>query len=200
MSRGSAQLRFARSSRDELAREIADALAAVRTVYPDVRDVRARELFRPDTLILGLEPPLAQSVQGMFDASGRMVTLHSGSAELDNLDTELGLGGARRLGPAAVLFCLHPVLNVPAAAAAYAGLDGITYAEPDAYAGDGPDIEAARVDGTWYLIFRAASGDCPSGCIDEQFSFFTVSGGVVMQGDPEAAPFRRLMAERGWGP
>ena len=59
---------------------------------------------------------------------------------------------------------------------------------------------AGRVGGTWYLIFRAASGDCPSGCIDEQFFFFAVSDGAVMPGDPEAELFRRLLAERGWGP
>jgi hypothetical protein len=56
------------------------------------------------------------------------------------------------------------------------------------------------VDGAWYLIFRDASGDCPSGCIDEQFFFFTVSAGSVMPGDAGAAPFQTLLAERGWVP
>ena len=72
----------------------------------------------------------------------------------------------------------------PAAAAVYAGLDGISYAEPDTHAGDGPDLEAARVDGDWYLIFRNAWGDCPSASTS---NFRTVR------------LFRRLMAERGWG-
>lgn len=193
------RLAFDPSSRDELARELGDVLAAVRTAHPAMAAIAARELARPDSLILGLEPPLAEPVQGMFDESGRAAALRSGSPALDSLNEAAGLRGARLLDASTVLFCFAPVLNVPAAAAAYAELVGISYAEPDAPAGDGPDIEAARVHGTWYLVFRDASGDCPSGCIDEQLFFFTVSDGAVLPGDPEAAPFRTLLAERGWG-
>ena len=199
MRRDSAQLRLDPSSRNKLAREIADVLRMVRAAHPGVAGIHARELYRPDTLILGLEPPMLQRVQGMFDASGRMVTLRTGAPELDSLNAELRLRGAKLLGPAAVIFCFGPALNSPAAAAVYAGLDGISYAEPDTHAGDGPDLEAARVDGDWYLIFRNAWGDCPSGCINEQLSFFVVSGGTVRPAASEAEPFRRLMAERGWG-
>ena len=198
--RTDSRLVFEPSSRDELAREIADVLGAVRTAHLDVAGIRARELVRPDTLILGLDPPLVQPVRAMFDDSGRVVALRTGAPELDSLNDAAGLRGARLLDASTVLFCFAPVLNVRAAAAAYTALDGISYAELDALAGDGPDIEAARVDGTWYLVFRAASGDCPSGCIDEQLFLFTASEGAVMPGDPEAEPFRRLLAERGWGP
>lgn len=197
--RTGSRLAFDPSSRDELGREIAVVLQAVRTAHPDVVGIRARELVRPDSLILGLEPPLAQPVQGMFDESGRAVTLRAGAPELDSLNDAAGLRGAKLLAASTVLFCFAPVLNVAAAAADYAALDGIIFAEPDALAGDGPDVDAARVDGTWYLIFRDASGDCPSGCIDEQLFLFTVSDGAVLPGDPEAAPFQTLLAERGWG-
>ena len=199
MRRDSAQLRLDPSSRNKLAREIADVLRMVRAAHPDVASVHVRGLFRPDTLILGLEPPMLQRVQGMFDTSGRTVTLRTGAPELDSLNAELGLRGAKLLGQASVAFCFGPVLNLLPAAAAYSGLDGISYAEPDTYAGDGSDINAARADGDWYLIFRNAWGDCPSGCINEQFSFFVISGGTVSQTNSGAAPFRRLMAERGWG-
>ena len=199
MSRTSSRLLFDGSFHDELAREAEDMLRMVRAAHPGVAGIHARELYRPDTLILGLEPPMLQRVQGMFDASGRMVTLRTGAPELDSLNAELRLRGAKLLGPAAVIFCFGPALNSPAAAAVYAGLDGISYAEPDTHAGDGPDLDAARVDGDWYLIFRNAWGDCPSGCINEQLSFFVVSGGTVRPAASEAEPFRRLMAERGWG-
>ena len=200
LSRTGSRLVFVPSHRDELAGEIAEVIHAVRTAHPDVAGIWARELVRPDTLILAIEPPLAQPVRGMFDDSGRVVALRTGGPELDSLNDAVGLRGAKLLNASTVLFCFAPVLNVPAAAAAYAGLDGISHAEPDAFVGDGPDIEAARVHGTWYLIFRDASGDCPSGCINERLFYFTVSEGAVMQGDPEAAPFQRLMAERGWAP
>ena len=198
MSRSSSRLLFDPPIHDELAREAEDVLRMVRAAHPGVAGIHVRGLFRPDTLILGLEPPMLQRVQGMFDTSGRTVTLRTGAPELDSLNAELGLRGAKLLGQASVAFCFGPVLNLPPAAAAYSGLDGISYAEPDTYAGDGPDIDAARADGDWYLIFRNAWGDCPSGCINEQFSFFVISGGTVSQTNSGAAPFRRLMAERGW--
>ena len=138
-------------------------------------------------------------VQGMFDGAGRVVTLRTGALELDALNAELGLRGAKLLEPLGVIFCFGPALNVAAAAAAYSKLDGISYAEPDARLGDGPDLEAARVNGDWYLVFRHAWGDCPAGCINEQFSFFVIAGGTSRQADSEAAPFRLLMAARGWG-
>jgi hypothetical protein len=150
-------------------------------------------------LILGLEPPLLRRVQGMFDGAGRVVTLRTGALELDALNAELGLRGAKLLELLGVIFCFGPALNVAAAAAAYSKLDGISYAEPDARLGDGPDLEAVRVNGEWYLVFRNAWGDCPAGCINEQLSFFVIAGGSVRQADSEAAPFGLLLADRGWG-
>ena len=99
MSRSSSRLLFDPPIHDELAREVADVLRMVRAAHPGVAGIHARELFRPDTLILGLEPPMLQRVQGMFDASGRMVTLRTGAPELDSLNAELGISDARRRAP-----------------------------------------------------------------------------------------------------
>ena len=199
MLRDSSRLLLDLSSRDKLEREIADGLRLIREAHPEVAELHARERYLPSMLILGLEPPLLRRVQGMFDGAGRVVTLRTGALELDALNAELGLRGAKLLELLGVIFCFGPALNVAAAAAAYSKLDGISYAEPDARLGDGPDLEAVRVNGEWYLVFRNAWGDCPAGCINEQFSFFVIAGGSVRQADSEAAPFRLLMAARGWG-
>ena len=197
--RDSSQLLVDLSARDELKREIADALRLVRAAYPEVAGVHAREQYRASMLILGLEPPLLRRAQGMFDAAGGVVTLRSGVRELDALNARLGLRGARLMESLGVILCFGPELNVVAAAAAYSRLDGVSYAEPDARLGDGPDIAAVRAHGEWYLVFRYAWGDCPSGCIGEQFSVFVITGGSVAQADSEAPPIRRLMRDRGWG-
>ncbi len=196
--RDSGQLLIDLSTRDEMQREIADALRLVRAAYPEVAGVHAREQYRASMLILGLEPPLLQRARGMFDPAGGVMTLRTGDRELDTLNAKLGLRGARLLEPLGVIFCFGPELNVVAAAAAYARLDGVSYAEPDAPVGDGPDIAAARVNGDWYLVFRNAWGDCPAGCISEQFSVFVVTGGSVAQADSAAPAIRRLMRARGW--
>ena len=197
--RDSGQLLVDLSTRDELQREIADALRLVRAAYPEVAGVHAREQYRASMLILGLEPPLLRRAQGMFDAAGGVVTLRSGVRELDALNARLGLRGARLQEPLGVIFCFGPELNVVAAAAAYSRLDGVSFAEPDRAVGDGPDIAATRVNGDWYLVFRNAWGDCPAGCINEQFSVFAITGGSVAQADSEAPPIRRLMRDGGWG-
>ena len=197
--RGSSHLLLDLSARDELERELAEGLRQVRTAYPEVAGIHARERYRPSMLILGLEPPLLKRVQDMFDRAAGVVTLRTGDPELDALNAELELRGAKSLGSLGIIFCYGPELNVVAAAVAYSRLDGVRYAEPETRLGDGPDLEAARVNGDWYLVFRNAWGDCPSGCIKEQFTFFVIAGGSVTQADSGEAPFRLLMAARRWG-
>ena len=197
--RSSSHLLLDLSARDELQRELAEGLRQVRTAYPEVAGIHAREGHRPSMLILGLEPPLLKRVQGMFDRAAEVVTLRTGDPGMDALNAELGLRGAKFLESLGVIFCFGPELNVVAAAAVYSTLDGVRYAEPETRLGDGPDLAAARENGDWYLVFRNAWGDCPSGCINEQFSFFVSAGGSVRQADSEHAPFRLLMAARRWG-
>ena len=184
--------------RNELERELDAVLRLVRASHPDVAGIHAREQYRPAMLILGLEPPLLRRVQGMFNHAGEVTTLQTGAPELDALNARSGLRGARSMGSLGVIFCFGPELNVVAAAAAYSKLNRVSYAEPDLRLGDGPDVEAAPIDGDWYLVFRNAWGDCPSGCINEQFFFFVIAGGSVTRAASEEAPFRLLMHHREW--
>lgn len=50
---------------------------------------------------------------------------------------------------------------------------------PNGLVGDGPDIDAVKSQGTWYVAVRRAWGDCPAGCIFQEIFFFTVTGSDV---------------------
>ena len=53
----------------------------------------------------------------------------------------------------------------------------------------------------WYVLARRAWGDCPSGCINDEFFFFIVNGVDVERIDPAQAmgiaEFRELVTNRG---
>jgi hypothetical protein len=55
----------------------------------------------------------------------------------------------------------------------YANFPGISWAEPDFLIGDGSTV-CATIDGdTYHYVFDKASGDCPSGCINHRYYYFT---------------------------
>ena len=66
--------------------------------------------------------------------------------------------------------------NLHAVRAVYAAMDGVRHASFDESSGDGPDIVAASIGGTWYVAMRDAWGDCPSGCTHSETFFFIVKG------------------------
>ena len=92
--------------------------------------------------------------------------------------------------------------DVERAALSYAGLEGITHVEPNFALGDGSDIEAAWVDGAWYLMFREAWGDCPSGCLYSALHYFIEREGeverVARERAANIATFARLVGDRRW--
>ena len=183
--------------------EIKRTLSAVRRSYPPMAKISAREDFGRATLLLGLEGALRDAVVGAWDDESVSKPPRTGHAAFDSLNERLGLKAVRvfpSLGGAHLR--LDERVNVDAALRAYLAIDGVAYAEPDALLGDGPDIEAAKVQGTWYFVFRNAWGDCPAGCIHSELSFFIVANGEVQRiGRAEARgmdPFATLLADRGW--
>ena len=101
-----------------------------------------------------------------------------------------------------VVLYLNERANMAAAMWAYLAIDGVAYAEPDTALGDGSDIEAGKADGRWHVVFRRAWGDCPSGCIEQELSFFTVADREARRIEPVRArgtgAFAALVANRGW--
>ena len=190
------------AERRELAREIAPVLSRIRDVYPAVADVTVRASYAFGELLLGLEPPLLEDVVALLEGQTGPVLLRTGQAEFDTLNERLGLV-AVDLFPSTgtVIFYFNEYLNVPAAAAAYAAIEGIEYAEPNTYLGDGSNIDAAKSAERWYVLARRAWDDCPSGCINEEFFFFIVNGADIERIDPaqamDIAEFRELVTNRG---
>ena len=183
--------------------EIKRTLSLVRRSHPPMAKISVREEHRPATLLLGLEGALHDAVVGTWGDNSASAPPRTGRAGFDDLNTRLGLRSVQPF-PAlgAVSLTLDERVNVEAAVRAYRVIDGVTYVEPDAALGDGPDIDAAKVQGTWHVVFRDAWGDCPAGCIHSELSFFTVAEGEVQRIEPAEArvmdPFATLIADRGW--
>ena len=70
-------------------------------------------------------------------------------------------------------------VDVVEATFAYFTIDGVDYARPEWMVGGSPDVDAAKVQGTWHFVFRNAWGDCPAGCIYSELSFFIIANGEV---------------------
>ena len=192
------------AERDDLAREIAAVLSRIRDAYPTVADVTVWVDYAFGELLLTLEPGLFEAVAALLDDQTGPVVLRTGHAAFDALNESLGLSAVVDVFSAfrLVTFYFNEYLNVPAAAAAYAALEGIEYADPNAYVGDGPDIDMVKSTGRWYVVARRAWGDCPAGCIYEELDFFIVDGTGVQRIDPAQAmgiaEFRELVTNRGW--
>jgi len=191
------------AERDDLAHEIAPVLSRIRDVYPAVADIAVRADYAFGELLLGLEPPLFEAVMSLLEGQTEPVVLRTGNAAFDTLNERLGLTAVDVFSSfETVIFYFNEYLDVPAAAAAYAALEGVEYAEPNIYLGDGSDIDAVKSAGRWYVVVRRAWGDCPSGCINEELFFFTVDDAEVNQVDPvqamDIAEFRELVMNRGW--
>ena len=155
-------------------------------------------------LILGLEPSLFETVSGLLDGSDGPVVLLTGHSEFDSLNAWLGLSVVVDMYPfsGTVVLYFNELLNVPGAAREYAGLEGIEYAEPNTYLGDGSDIDAVESAGRWHVVFRRAWGDCPAGCINATLDFFIVDGESVERIERaralDMAEFRDLVQSRRW--
>ena len=192
------------TERRQLAGEIVLVLSSIRDAYPQVADIAARTPYAFGELVLELEPQLFEAVVSLLDDQTGPVTLQTGYAEFDSLNETMGLSVVVNLFRRfqTVTFFYSEYLNVPAAAAAYGMLEGIEYAEPNAYVGDGPDLNALESEGRWYMVARRAWGDCPAGCIDEELLFFIVDDTAVEMIDSEGAldiaEFEELVTSRVW--
>ena len=185
----------------ELAAEIDQVLMHIRSRYPEMTEVAARSRFRPATLLLTVEGGLLDAISQRWNGTGD--TPLTGFEEFDELNSRLGLH-AWKLMPLFTSVIMHfsEHANLLAARQAYLAVDGVVSAEFDAYLGDGPDIAATNASGRWFVMMRKAWGDCPSGCLHSETSFFAVSHAYVDKVDREKAEgmveFRRAVPLGEW--
>ena len=201
-ARRSADVLLNPAVRRALASEIGTALLRIREAVPAMEEIAARRGHAQGVLLLELEPALFDTVARLV-GEGEPVPLRTGQERLDALTAELGL---RAVTPfrhmRVVLVSFDGPLNVDAAAAAYAALDGVVSAAPDRMLGDGSDIGLSGSSGAWHFVFRRAWGDCPAGCMHQELSFFTVKDGDVHRVPPTVAldtvEFADIVRRRGW--
>ena len=159
---------------DELAIEIDQVLMHIRNRYPEMTETAARSWFRPATLLLVVEGGLLNAIARRWNGAGDVPL--TGFEEFDELNSTLGLQTWESMPLfAAVTMHFSESANLVAARQAYLAVDGVVSAEFDEYLGDGPDIAATSASGRWFVIMRKAWGDCPSGCLNSEASFFVVS-------------------------
>jgi len=205
LRRRSDDLLFEVKQRGELIAEIEQILSQIRDAYPAMTEIGVRETHQPRTLLIGLKPDLLEAVSKLANGRGGSAVPRTGHVEFDTLNASLGLQAVEplsRLPGGPVIFHFGEHLNIDAAIRAYTAIEGVEYAEPDTFLGDGSDIDAYKSRGTWNFVARKAWGDCPSGCLYQELFFFTVEGGEVDQIEAaqamNMAAFAELVATRGW--
>lgn len=185
-----------------LGHEIKQALSLIRQRYPAMAETTAMDWHERE-LVLELEGALRNAVMGSWSNGEVSSPPHTGHVAFDALNETLSVRVARvwpRID--SVIIRLGERANMPAAIPAYEAVDGVVSAYPNYHVGDFPDIETAKVRDTWHVVFRKAWGDCPSGCIFRELTFFTVADGEAALVEPAQARgmavFAALVAGRGW--
>ena len=171
-------LLFDIAKRDILISEIEQILKLVRETHPATAEISAIENHQPGTLIVGLTSGLMKSVSKIVDGENRYITLHTGNEEFDALNSRLGVYAILpyKIFDNLILHFKFPV-NLLQAQFEYSMIAGVEYAELNSRLGDYSDIEMVKSNNEWFVRFRKAWGDCPSGCLYEELSFFRVREG-----------------------
>ena len=177
-------------SRD-LAREIEGILSRIRDTYPVIKDVTARDTFDPWSLIFHLERDLYRKVSRavpLVSLFNRPFSLRTGHEQFDTLNMKYGLA-AIELFPhfSIAVFRFNQPIEPFGSRIAYSFIEGVEGVELNVSLVDGPDIAASKSQGIWYVIFRKAWGDCPSGCLFKELYFFTVEDDEVERIESEEA-------------
>ena len=179
-------------------------LARIRAAWPDMAAVTARPLWQPGRLILHSDPLLGGRVLRALGERGALAPFCTGHTGLDALNRAVGLRAITTFPHLPDMFVIDfdSDLDVPGVAAQYESLDGMITASPDAPMGDSPGIQVLRSNGEWFLAFREARGDCPSGCMHSELHFFIANERRVARIHQAEASrmegFSDILAARGW--
>ncbi len=186
--------------------EVRSVLERIRTAWPEMTAVTARPLWEPGTLILELAPVLGGATAEALAGPGVQAPFCTGHVEFDALNRSVGLRAVTAFPHLPDLYRVHfdPNRDISDIAAQYAALEGVVAAMPDVLLGDGPGIQALRSDNAWFLVFRDAWGDCPSGCMFSKLHFYIADERRIARIDRGDAvrmeEFSAILAARGWRP
>ena len=191
--------------RKQLASEIEQVLSLIRAAYPPMNEIHAEEDIIPRMLVIYLEPDFYEIVKKMIQDKQGPFRFETGNAEFDALNAKLGLQKVFLGNPISMdlLFYFDKPLNLKVAIEAYSMVEAVDRASIDHPPAISIDIKAFKRGETWYVLFRNAWGDCPSGCIYQEVFCFTVTGTDVERIPTAQAqtmpPFQELDAtHRSW--
>ena len=179
-------------------------LARIRTAWPDMAAVTARPLWQPGRLILHSDPSLGGRILRALGERGALAPFCTGHTGFDALNRTVGLRAITTFSQLPDMFVIDfdLDLDVPGVAARYQSLDGMITASPDAPMGDSPGSQVLSSNSEWFLTFREAWGDCPSGCLHSELHFFIADERWVARINHEKASrmegFADILTARGW--
>ena len=161
----------------QLSAEIQHVLQLVRTTYPSLTDVTVAEAYSPGVVILTPQPGFLDYVLSMFETGAESVTFSTGNQNFDQFNTKFGLYAVKVFSRLEMMLLYYdPAVNPQHVSdlLTFRFNEHVKFAEPEIYLGDRSSIKISKSDETWYVLVRRAWGDCPSGCIHQEFHFFTI--------------------------
>ena len=202
LAQGSSDLLLPAAEAEGLVAEAEGVLSRIRAEYPSLSEIHTIPEYALGQVIIGTTESLAADISRAMGGQRSAGPIVSGHVALDQLNRDLRFTGlTSNLVLRSFLICIDRLTDIESAAEAYNRLDGVLYAEPNFYGGDGSDIAVERQEDTWYVVFREGLGDCPAGCTDQNLYFFVADRTGVREVAWDAAlshPVLRGLAET-WG-
>jgi len=188
----------------EMKGRILRALRAIRTAHPEVRGLHGRGLYTLDSLLVFPSDEAQRTIQPHTRKreDGHLL-LRDGEtslAEFDALNARHGASvGLCGLGMLGVWF--PRPMDIEVLCREYGALPGIEEACPNFLCGDGDEVFLKIRGGRWHFVFKAGWGDCPSGCINEYFFYYTYTpeDGRVVKHDELPSEKARAGGIYRWG-
>ncbi len=144
-------------------RVVAD-VTAIRAQEPDLEHIEYLPLHDGERLFLHAEEDVrARMVSGEYDAWAcpNLYYVVTQIADI-NLAVVVRFKGA---------YNMHLLEQI------YAPMPDVEWVQSNTAVGDGPTICTEQDGDLMHYVFDDASGDCPAGCIDHEFTYYTVDGG-----------------------
>jgi hypothetical protein len=163
----------------EMEAKIRGALKAIRSKFPETANLHARPSFALDTLAVGLtkqgQDVIKRKVKMTEDSpKEEPITGDTGIVKLDQLNAKYGATSVTAFYSPALLFVrFKKPMDIPVLIKIYAAIPESQATEGDEAMGDGDEIHLKRDNQVWLFAFKHGWGDCPAGCINNQYFFFS---------------------------
>lgn len=158
--------------------QIMTALKAIRAKFPEVAKIHARSTCALDRMFVGLttngQQIIAQKVKIDDSQQTELIAGGTGIRELDELNRKFAATSVKPLiGPDLLLVRFTTPMDIPVLSKIYAGIPAVAGAEGVMMLGGGDQIELKRENQVWRFTFTHGWGDCPSGCINHHYYYFS---------------------------